>query len=418
MKQTIAYKAWRTINQEGVHALLRKGKLYLKQRQLQPVGEQHAPVPKIDLNKLPVMPQLEDIAKANYLANPYRAPQKLQKDVLDIAWVSPPVGPGGGGHTTISRFVSYLQKQGHQVTFYIYNNNTLDQSAREAQDIFRLSYGIDVPVRDLDDFGPHDLVFATSWETAYPVFNLTQDNLHKFYFVQDFEPSFYGVGSRYKLAEATYKFGFYGITAGKWLTHKMADYGMAADYFDFGAEIDIYRPTAPLKKKKQIAFYARAHTERRGFELGIMALKIFKDKHPDYEIVFFGQDMSAYDIPFEFVDRGILSKQELAEIYHESVACLVLSLTNVSLLPLELLVAGCVPVMNDGDNNTMVLGQAPHIAYTEAYPVHLAQELCRAVERDGVDAYAQEMSAYYQGMSWESSYQKVEEIIKREVLDV
>lgn len=411
--KTIVKKIIWTYRHEGLYSLVRKSKYYLKQ-QHNLLAEEPA---KIDLNNLPVMPQLGDIAQADYLNRPYQRPAKLAKSSLDIAWVSPPVGPGGGGHTTIARFVKYLQEQGHQVTFYMYNNNTIPQSAKEAQDIFRLSYGVDVAVGDLASFGPHDVVLATSWETAYPVFNLSQPNLHKFYFVQDFEPSFYGVGSRYKLAEATYKFGFYGITAGKWLTHKLADYGMAADYFDFGAEMDIYRPKKPMKKKKQIAFYARAHTERRGFEIGVMALKIFKDKHPDYDIVFFGQDMSAYDIPFDFIDRGILSKEELAEIYHESVACLVLSLTNVSLLPLELLVAGCVPVMNDGDNNTLVLGDTPHIAYTEAYPLHLAQELCRAVEREDLEAYAQSMSDHYQARSWEESYRKVEAILKREVLD-
>ncbi|MGC4441694.1 glycosyltransferase family 1 protein, partial [Streptococcus suis] len=72
------------------------------------------------------------------------------------------------------------------------------------------SYGIDVEVRELAEFKNQDVVFATSWDTAYAAFNLKEKNLHKFYFVQDFEPVFYGLGSRYKLAEATYKFGFYG----------------------------------------------------------------------------------------------------------------------------------------------------------------------------------------------------------------
>ncbi|MGF0111380.1 glycosyltransferase family 1 protein [Streptococcus sp. SGI.013] len=413
MKNLIKKVIW-TYQHEGVHAIFRKTRVYFNKTK----EETSQKISKIDLGNLPVMPQLEDIAKADYLKFPYHKPAKVKKSTLDIAWVSPPVGPGGGGHTTISRFIKYLQKQGHHITFYVYDNNTIHQSLAEIKTILSSSYHIDVAVANLSNFGNHDVVFATSWETAYPVFNIKNPNLHKFYFVQDFEPLFYGVGSRYKLAEATYKFGFYGITAGKWLAHKVAEYGMDADYFNFGAEIDIYRPKGEIKKKKQVAFYARAHTERRGFEIGVMALKIFKDKHPDYDIVFFGQGMESYDIPFEFIDRGILTKEELAEIYHESVACLVLSLTNVSLLPLELLVSGCIPVMNSGENNTMVLGDTPHIAYTEAYPVHLANELSKAVERDNIDLYAQEMSNFYEGMSWEKSYQKVEEIIKREVCDV
>ena len=398
-----------TYRKEGVRAVVRK----IKQR----LQGQHSqsPTANIDMGNLPQMPQLKDVAAADYLNNPYKRPQKLDKKCLRIAWVSPPVGPGGGGHTTIARFVNYLQAQGHTVTFYIYHNNTIQQSAKEAKDIFLRSYGIDVSVEELEQFSDQDLVFATSWETAYAVFTLQGENLHKFYFVQDFEPIFYGVGSRYHLAEATYKFGFYGITAGKWLTNRLTQYNMEADYFDFGADTAIYRPNLPIQKKKKICFYARAHTERRGFEIGVMALQIFKEKHPEYEIEFFGQEMSHYQIPFEFIDRGILDKKELAAIYHESVACLVLSLTNVSLLPLELLVAGCVPVMNDGDNNRMVLGEIDDILYTEAYPLALAEQLCRAVERADINNHALEISKRYEGMSWEESYKKVEQIILREV---
>ena len=36
----------------------------------------------------------------------------------------------------------------------------------------------------------------------------------RFYLVQDFEPSFYAAGSEALMAEATYRFGFHGVTAG------------------------------------------------------------------------------------------------------------------------------------------------------------------------------------------------------------
>ena len=414
----ILKKIVKTYKNEGMRSVTRKvyERIATAGRKVQTVTAGPA---KINMKKIPVMPQLEDIKNADFINNPYRTPAKLNKEKLDIAWVSPPVGPGGGGHTTISRFVKYLQGKGHKITFYIYDNNTINQSSAEAKEIFSKSYGIDVEVGEISKFSEkHDVVFATSWETAYAVFNISNKKIHKFYFVQDFEPIFYGVGSRYKLAEATYKFGFYGITAGKWLTKKVGeDYGMRADYFDFGADLDIYRPKGKISKKKKIVFYARSHTERRGFEMGIMALQIFKEKHPEYEIVTIGQDLSNFDIPFEFTNRGILTKQELAEVYHDSVACLVLSLTNVSLLPLELLVAGCVPVMNDGENNTMVLGENDDIAYTEAYPLSLAQKFCEVVEKcdEEINSHAKKISENSKDLSWDKSYKKVEKIILREV---
>src|SRR5690606_37442928 len=61
-----------------------------------------------------------------------------------------------------------------------------------------------------------DAIFATAWETAYPVF-VDPSTARRLYFVQDFEPTFYATGSNSVLAENTYRFGFHGITAGRWL---------------------------------------------------------------------------------------------------------------------------------------------------------------------------------------------------------
>src|SRR5690606_28406550 len=102
-------------------------------------------------------------------------------------------------------------------------------------------------------------------------------------------------------------------------------------------------------------------------------------EHPEYDIEFFGWDVSDYEIPFPYKNRGVLTHEELADLYKDSVACLVLSLTNVSLLPLELLAAGCIPVMNEGANNSMVLGENKHIKYTGNSPIELAQGLAEVV---------------------------------------
>ena len=50
--------------------------------------------------------------------------------------------------------------------------------------------------------------------------------------------AFYPAGSEALLAEATYRFGFHGITAGRWLADRLRrDYGMQADHFDFGRDL-------------------------------------------------------------------------------------------------------------------------------------------------------------------------------------
>ena len=361
-----------------------------------------------------VMTSAVDVVAADFVAFPYQVPAKVSKDKLNIGWVLSPISIGSGGQHTIARFAKSLQERGHNVTFFIYES-IAKQPAEYSHQLLKEYFDIDVkcvPVKDIDHV---DLavLFATGWETAYPVFNM-KTSAHKMYFVQDYEPLFYGMGSKSVLAENTYRFGFYGVTAGRWLTKKVGEFGMPADYFDFGADLDIYKPKSNVMKKKQICFYGRPVTERRAFEIGVLALAKFHQMHPDYNIVFFGWDVSDYDIPFPYENRGIVSPAQLADIYHESQACLVLSLTNASLLPLELLAAGCVPVMNDGDNNRMVIGENPDIVYTLDSPIELAHGLDAVVTDPQITERCERISKRAESSSWDASYDKFERIILRE----
>lgn len=397
------YKFYTYTRQYGVGRALQKTKTYISKKTLR------------TKQSIDVMVDIEDVIKADYIKNPYIIPRHAKKRFLKIGWVLSPLSAGSGGQNTITRFARYLKEQGHEITVYIYEG-IQPQSTNEAKKILKRNFNCDVDVKKIKEYEESDALIATGWETAYPTFNI-KTKAHKFYFVQDFEPFFYGLGSKSVLAENTYKMGFYGITAGKWLTKKVSEYGMKADYFNFGADLDIYRPASAdhMKKKNKVVFYARPVTERRAFELGIIALDIFHKKHPEYTIEFIGWDVSDYKIPFPYVNRGILSHENLAALYHESAACLVLSLTNVSLLPLELLAAGCIPVMNEGDNNQMVLGENDNIHYAPASPIQLANELSKVVEIRDINKAAKKASESVKTLSWDDSYKKVESILMREV---
>ena len=375
----------------------------------------HAVQSVISKRPIDVMTSVEDVVKADFVAEPYVAPKKVDKAKLNIGWVLSPISIGSGGQHTIARFAKSLQERGHNVTFFIYESIS-QQPADYSHQLLKEHFDIDVRCLPMSQAEKEDIdvLFATGWETAYPVFNM-KNPAHKMYFVQDFEPLFYGMGSKAVLAENTYRFGFYGITAGRWLTKKVGGYGMKADFFDFGADLDIYRPTGNTSKKKQICFYARPVTERRAFEIGVLTLAKFHQIHPDYNIVFFGWDVSDYDIPFPYENRGIVSPVELSSIYHDSQACLVLSLTNASLLPLELLAAGCVPVMNDGENNSLVIGENSDIVYTLDSPIELAKGLDEVVSDPDIEARCQRISKGAESASWDASYEKFEKIIMREV---
>lgn len=355
----------------------------------------------------------DSVIKADWSSISHKSPTNKSKPPYAINWVmSPP--SGGGGHQNIFRFIDYLDEAGHKNNVYLYStfdDMTVSQ-ARENVKAYSKARNITFK-KYTEKMLPADIVFATGWETAYPVFNDKSD-ARKMYFVQDFEPYFYPMGTDYILAENTYKFGFHGITAGGWLDKKLTDeYGMACDHYDFGADRSKYKLTN-TGIRKEIFFYARPVTERRGFDLGIMALEIFHKMMPEYTINLAGWDVSEWNIPFPYVNHSALRIEELSDIYNKCSAALVLSLTNMSLLPLELLASGTIPVVNDAPNNRLV-SDNKYIAYTQPSPQALAAKLAEIVNTKNLPDYAQKAAQSVSSDGWQTAGKKFIEIIDREM---
>ncbi len=360
---------------------------------------------------LPV--SLSDVEEADWAEGPQLANVgKLRPDPKVVGWVVPPVGPGSGGHLNIFRFVRFLEGRGYECRIYIYDPHKTQTPGRTAQ-ILREHFQ---PMRaavahDFATLSECDAVFATSWTTAYPVRNARVD-VPKFYFVQDFEPWFFPVGTDSVLAENTYRFGLYGITAGGWLAQKLeSEYGMACGHFEFGSDFGRYHYDNSGRRSK-IFFYARPVTARRGFELGVLALDRFHQMRPDYEIHMAGWPVKGWQLPFPFVDHGVLPLDSLNGLYNDCAAALMLSLTNFSLLPLELLAAGCIPVINDGPNNRLVSNN-PHLVFTRPTPQALAAALAEVVDRPDLPAHALGASQSVEKLDWDASGAQLERIMRR-----
>jgi glycosyltransferase involved in cell wall biosynthesis len=331
---------------------------------------------------------------------------------LTIAWLATPPGPGSGGHTTMFRLVSALEQAGHRCIVYIRDEHgwSLDQHESTIRTWWP---GVNAEVRDAAA-GIEDAhaIFATAWETAYPVLASPAKGT-RFYLVQDFEPSFYPAGSEALLAEATYRFGFHGVTAGRWLADRLRrDYAMAADHFDFGRDLTYaLDPAAGSEQRTGVCFYSRPDTPRRAFELAVLALELFAARHPEVDIHLYG--IEAKRLPFAATDHGLCTPAQLSELYNRCIAGLVLSATNVSLVPHEMLAAGCIPVVNDAEQNRVVLDN-PQVAYAPATPFELAAKLCELVERPIAErhAAAQAAAASVRGTSWDTAGAAVVRIVE------
>lgn len=355
-----------------------------------------------------------DILKADWSIHPYVPTKTGKNPPFTINWVMSPPGNGSGGHQNIFRFIRSLEQKGHACRIYLYSNHHFP-TLREVEEVLSHSYpATRAPLAWYNgEMEPADAIFATGWETAYPVFN-DPSSARRFYFVQDFEPYFYPRGSEHVFAENTYRFNFFGITAGGWLAHKLShEYGMSCDHYDFGADKELYR-FENEGERKEIFFYARPVTTRRGFELGVFALERFHALHPEYAITMAGWDISEYAIPFPHNNLKSLPLRSLSRIYNRCAAALVISLTNMSLLPLELLACGVIPVMTDGENNRKVSNN-PFIHYTHSSPDALAQALHDVVSKKNLPDVAREASKSVRESNWENACKKFEEILIREL---
>ncbi len=344
----------------------------------------------------------------------YQNAKKSESKILN--WVIPEPGKGSGGHLNIFRFISYLEEHGIHNRIYIFkpinfsNNESFKSFLREYFSILNENVEIYYDTKYMQF--AHGTV-ATGWTTAYCVQNFN-NTISKFYFIQDFEPYFYAYGSEFSFAENTYKFGFRGITAGDWLKDIcIQKYGMIADSFSFSYDLDLYKPKKKLNKEKRIFFYARPVTPRRDFELGLLALHELSKMIPDLTVVFAGWDLSQYKIPFKYESKGILDISELSELYSSCDMCLVISNTNLSLLPLEVMASGSVAVCTKGANSEWLVNDQNSVL-VDIEPKQIAQKIAYYFDHPKeLDMIRENGIHFAQNTSWKKEGHKVFEAIMR-----
>lgn len=325
---------------------------------------------------------------------------------ITLNWIMTAPNAGSGGHTTIFRIIRFLEANGYRNRVYFYDARLA--SMEPYVPILRDYYGFHGPVARFEGAmeAAHGVV-ATSWPTAYAAYAAPSSG-KRFYFVQDFEPDFYAVSADRILAENTYHMGFHAITAGRWLAEKLtAEYGMATDAFEFGCDTTSYFNLG--MPRNAVAFYARPGTPRRGYELGMLALQLFAARRPDIQIHLYGEPVDA--LPFAGVSHGLASPQQLNNLYNRCFAGLSLSLTNVSLVPLEMLASGCIPVLNEARHNRLVIDD-PRVHYAAATPQALARALEEIVAMPDFDAYASAASNSQRGLRWDGAGEAVDAAIR------
>ncbi len=330
-----------------------------------------------------------------------------------INWIVPPFPFGAGGHLNIFRFVQLLEHRGYECRIVI-NSGSWFGAAQEVKARICTSF---MPVQaavyiGLENAPPAFYTVATGWQTAYMAMRF-QATRFRCYFVQDFEPWFYAMGSNYVLAEDTYRMGLVGITDGNWLRDKLvADYGMEAHSVGFSFDPRIYFPDRKKepRPRKKLFFYARPSTERRAFELGVLILAEVKKRMDDVEIVLAGAALDEYSLPFQYTAKGIVHPDLLGALYRDCDLALVLSFTNLSLAPLELMACG-VPVISNRGPNTEWLMADTFCCLVRPRVAEVTEAICRLLTNEAERNKLREAGLLKaQSTSWEDEADKMAEI--------
>jgi glycosyltransferase involved in cell wall biosynthesis len=392
---TRAGEAWRVLREDGPRRLAQRVSRVAYQR--------------LRASELDFPLDLDHVADSRdlKLPVPYRRPPRGTP--LTVGWICTPPGPGSGGHTTMFRMVEAVEAAGHTCVLYLYDRFGGDLSRHER--VIRQYWPrMRAEVRTVaDGLVMLDAYVASSWATAHV---LARSGLatRRLYFIQDYEPWFYPQGAEYVLAEDTYRFGFRPITVGPMLAGLLRErFGVEASVAPFGCDVDTYRLTNE-EDRDGVVFYARSDTPRRGFMLGLLALREFHRRHPAAQIHLFGDPTAR--VPFPATNHGRVSPAGLSEIYNQCAAGIALSFTNVSLVPDELLACGVVPIVGDNPYARGGLNN-PHVRWSASTPSSLADALGAVVAGDR--AAPGEVAASVRLRPWHDAQRATVETIEDEV---
>jgi glycosyltransferase involved in cell wall biosynthesis len=338
---------------------------------------------------------------------------------LVINWLIPEPFPGAGGDTGLFRIIRYLAEFGHECHVYVVPYNLMnDFTTEQIRQYVRKHFGATTARyhRWNGNIGDADATFATFWPTVENLLPLSNGG-RRYYLVQDFEPSFYPDDRHnYARAENTYRAGFHCVTLGPWLAKLLRErYQATADHFDFAVDTDIYWPRPALRDAgRRLCFYARPATPRRAYGLGLEALQLVKERLPAVEIVLFGTQDLTPEPPFHFINRGLVSQDDLARLFCSCDVGLVISLTNPSFVSLEMMACRCAVVEIASERFEGVLTHGQNAWLVEPTATEIADGIVELLEDTKLRERIVE-NAYQRTrtMHWRDSVRQIEAILLR-----
>ncbi len=335
---------------------------------------------------------------------------------LRIAVIIPSFRRGSGGHATIVRLLEELGRLGHTVTVWL--EDIEGRHAPERPELTRRSFAEFFGASqlelwtDFETWDGADVVMATGWQTVARTLLLPGCSARA-YLVQDHEPEFNPTSAESLWAADTYRRGLHCVAASPWLEGLLRErYGASASHFDLALDHDLYVPGSGERDEQLVVFYARAATPRRAVPLGLLALHELARRRPDVRIALFGEGPGA--TPSPFTDLGVLDGRALADLYSRATVGMALSLTNPSLIALEMMACGLPCVELASESMLAGFGRDGPLELAEPDPLALCDALERLLDDPGLRRRAAERGIELMaGRTWAGAARQLEDGIRQ-----
>lgn len=342
---------------------------------------------------------------------------KLKK-IDNLVFVTSYIAAYAGGMTSILRLGTMLVEEGFHVSYITLGTQTLEEIQNNAK-INLKNYKGTVKTSENIYKEEYDVVIATDWKSVYSVRKMSG---YKMYFVQDYEPYFCEDGEQFILAKKTYELGLHMVSLGQWNKREIernANDWTRIDYIDFPYEASEYhmvtRNYDAYSKRNtfRMVVYLKQASRRLPTLIPLMlerTKQLFKEKGIHLEIQFFG---GIEGIDTELGDNlGKLSKKELMELYSGADFGMVSSMTNISLVPYEMLATG-LPLIEFQDGTFPFFFKKPSAILSSFSAEDLFEKMYNAINNPeilrGMNDNAQEC---LKGLSWKNSGHQFAEIIR------
>lgn len=343
-------------------------------------------------------------------------------NIKTITFVIPFMNAYSGGHTSILRLGTQLEIKGYNVKYISYLPQDINEMKNNAKINLSNYRGEFIDTKELYSI-KSDVVIATYWESVYCVKKM---NGYKMYFIQDFEPFFNMYGELYILAKKTYELGLHMVSLGKWneyMINSQCNINSQIDSITFPYESKEYYPVdrnfKKYKERKEftLAVFIKDTGKRAPYLIQNIVGKL-KEKLQDdgikLNVKYFGENKSFECSSGE--NMGKLKKDEILKLYHEADFGMVASLTNISLVPYEM-IATKLPVieLEEGTfnyffpDNTAIITDFNYITLYNKIKYYINNT-------DELESMVNKGNEFINTLSWESTVDEFIDILNKSVI--